>query len=133
MDGDAEHWLRVFGRLNVYRARGGPAPHKPLLLLVLLEMAEKGELPAKVLSLTPELAFRFCSYWGIVAHRRTQKPDVRLPFFHLGSDGCWDALREDGGPADTSRTARYASFAPTFDAALRDPEFRRAARRVLIR
>ncbi|WP_169974455.1 hypothetical protein [Tautonia rosea] len=87
MDGDAEHWLRVFGRLNVYLARGGPAPHRLLLLLVLLEMAEKGELPARVLRLTPELASRFCSYWGIVAHRRTQRPEVRLPFFHLGSEG----------------------------------------------
>ncbi|WP_169974457.1 HNH endonuclease [Tautonia rosea] len=42
-------------------------------------------------------------------------------------------MHKDGGSADTPRTARFASFAPTFEAALRVPEFRRAASRVLIR
>lgn len=130
--GETERWLTVLGRLNVYRSRGGPAPHKPLLLLVLLEMAERGELPARVLPLTPELAFRFAGYWGVVAHRRTRPPDVRLPFFHLQTDGCWAALRADGGPADVPRSARFAALAPDFEAALLDSGFRRQARRVLI-
>jgi putative restriction endonuclease len=132
MCADIARWLQVLGRLNVYRARGGPAPHKPLLILVLLEMAEKGDLPAMVLPLTPELAFQFASYWSVVAHRRTQRPDVRLPFYHLQSDGCWNSLREDGGPADSPRSARCAAFNPDFEAALLDPNFRREARRILI-
>ncbi|WP_261344388.1 hypothetical protein [Tautonia plasticadhaerens] len=33
---------------------------------------------------------------------------------------------------DTPRTARYASYSPTFEADLHDAEFRRAACRVLI-
>src|SRR5437660_2817484 len=94
-----EQLLAKLGKLNVYRAKGGAAPHKPLLLLVILELAEQGLLPRHVLPLTPELAFRFCTYWGIVAHRRTQRPDVRLPFHHLSSDGFWSALQEDGSPS----------------------------------
>jgi putative restriction endonuclease len=82
-----EQWLATLANLHVYRAKHGPAPHKPLLLLVVLELAEEGQLPPEVLQLTPELAFRFSSYWTIVAHRRTQAPDVRMPFHHLEKDG----------------------------------------------
>jgi hypothetical protein len=38
-------------------------------------------LPPKLLLLTPELAFRFFAHWSIVAHRRTQKPDVQYPLY----------------------------------------------------
>src|SRR5262245_47018767 len=91
-----EQWLAKLTRLKVDRARANPAPHKPLLLLVVLEMAEQGVLPPKTLPLTPELAFRFSTFWAIVAHRRNQRPDIRLPFHHLQSDGFWTALSEDG-------------------------------------
>ena len=87
-----DQWLRKLTSLKVDKARGDPAPHKPLLLLVVLELAELGELPAEVLPLTPELAFRFCTYSSIVAHRRTQRPDIRFPFHHLKSDGVWSPL-----------------------------------------
>src|SRR5207248_5620415 len=95
-------------------AKGGPAPHKPLLLLVVLELAEQGALPTEVLPLTPELAFRFCTYCNIVAPRRTQRPDVRLPFHHLQSDGFWSALGEDGKPSPDDRLTRNADLAPAF-------------------
>jgi putative restriction endonuclease len=90
-------------------------------------------LPARVLPQSPELAFRFCSDRSAVAHRRTQRPDIRLPFFHQKSDGRWDALREDGGPAHAPRSAHFAAFATGSEAALRDPAFHREARRILIR
>ena len=88
-------WLAKLATLRIDR-KGTPAPHKPLLLLVIIELAEQGLLPKTTLPLTPELAFRFCTYSNIAAHRRTQKPDVSYPFHHLQGDGCWKALGEDG-------------------------------------
>ena len=38
---DGAFWLRELATLRVDKARGDPAPHKPLLLLVVLEMAER--------------------------------------------------------------------------------------------
>ena len=38
----AEQWLGKLAHLKVDKARGDPAPHKPLLLLVVLELAEQG-------------------------------------------------------------------------------------------
>jgi len=86
----ADYWLAKFSKLRVDRARGDAAPHKPLLLLVLCDLAENGEL-RDVLTLSPELAFRFYTYWNIVAGRRAQRPDIRLPFHHLAGDGIWRA------------------------------------------
>lgn len=125
-------WLSKFSKLRVDRAKNGPAPHKPLLLLVLMELAEQDLLPEREILLTPELAFRFCTYWGIVAHRRTQRPDVRLPFHHLQNDGIWIAFGEDSKPSRDNRLTRCVVLDPDFGAALRDRDFRAKARRVLI-
>jgi putative restriction endonuclease len=43
---NTEYWLAKLANLRVDRARGDPAPHKPLLLLVVLELAEQGLLPS---------------------------------------------------------------------------------------
>jgi putative restriction endonuclease len=128
----ADDWLAKIARLHVYKALGGPAPHKPLLLLVILELAEQGLLPESMLPLAPELAYRFYSYWGIVAHRRKQRPDVRLPFHHLQSDGFWSALGEDGKPSPDDRLTRSVSLVADFVTAARDAAFREKARRILI-
>jgi putative restriction endonuclease len=127
-----EQWLAKLAKLKVDRARGNPAPHKPLLLLVILDLAEDGQLPPTPLPLTPELAFRFCTYWSVVATRRHQRPDVRYPFYHLKSDGVWAPLGEDGKPATDRRQARHAAMPTDFLAVVNDPVYREQARRILI-
>jgi len=82
---DQQYWLRKLATLRLDRARGDPAPHKPLLLLVITEMAEKGEIVCPEVPLSPDLAFRFSVFWSVVAQRRKQPPEVRLPFHHIGS------------------------------------------------
>jgi putative restriction endonuclease len=130
-DATRERWLAKLAKLRV-DLRGNPAPHKPLLLLVVIELAEQGLLPQGMLPLTPELAFRFCTYWTIVVHRRRQKPDVRYPFHHMQSGGFWKALGEDGSQSPDRRLTRYAALDQEFEACLADGAFREEARRVLI-
>jgi putative restriction endonuclease len=60
---NTEGWLAKLAQLRIDRASGDPAPHKPLLLLVILELAEHGLLPEERLPLSPELAFRFFTFW----------------------------------------------------------------------
>jgi putative restriction endonuclease len=127
-----DDWLAKLARLRVDRARGNPAPHKPLLLLTVLELAERGELPADILPLTAELAFRFFGYWSLVARRRPQKPDIRMPFHYLQSDGLWTAHKQDGTPSEHLRLTRSAVLNPGFVACTADPAWRVRARRVLI-
>lgn len=130
--GSADHWLQRISDLRVDKARGDHAPHKPLLLLVVCDLAEQGLLRGSTLALTPELASRFMSYWPIVAYRRKQGPDVRLPFYHLAGDGIWSPLDKEGRPARTRRDAWFAELPSDFRGFLNDPAARDRARHLLI-
>jgi putative restriction endonuclease len=125
-----EKWLKVAANLRVDR-KDNIAPHKPLLLLVIAELAEHGKLEP-ILPLTGELVFRFLAFWTVVANRRSQKPNIRLPFYHMRSDGCWTPLDEKGEPTLERLRVAAAQFDETFLACLHDPAFRKQLRRVLI-
>jgi putative restriction endonuclease len=125
-------WLATLGKLRVNRSQG-LAPHKPLLLLVVLEMIEHGELATLVLPLTPELAFRFSEFGTVVAHRRTQRMDVRLPFFHLSSDGVWSAFTKDGTESLDPKATKYVQIDRDFFTLAQSDAFRTQARIFLIR
>jgi putative restriction endonuclease len=127
-----ENWLKVVANLRVDRKNGNIAPHKPLLLLVLAELAEQGNLREPLLWLTGELVFRFLAFWTIVAGRRSQRPEITLPFYHLHSDGFWEPLDEIGKPTLERRRTVAAKLDEGFLACLSDTRFRESMRRVLI-
>ncbi|MFO1045910.1 MAG: HNH endonuclease [Planctomycetaceae bacterium] len=122
-------WLSRMSRLKKGR---GNAPHKPLLLLVFLDMIENGEYETGQLFLTPEMGYRFDTYFEVAKHRRTARPDIRLPFHHLGSQGFWVPVTRTGEDSK-HRAITFAVIPnPDFVEACRDPEFRRDARELLI-
>jgi putative restriction endonuclease len=125
-------WLRKLVRLRVDRARGDPAPHKPLLLLAMLDLAEEGDLSRTVVPLGPELAFRFLAYWRFVAERRRQPPDVRLPFHHLKGDGFWSPVTATGEPSNAPSLTQRLIMPDDLLAFIRDPANRALARRLLV-
>jgi putative restriction endonuclease len=124
--------LHKLSRLKIDRSRGA-APHKPLLLLCLLELAEDGNLTREVMPITGELAFRFASFWSVIAHRRPQKPDLKLPLFHMRSDGFWQPLDEQMQILKYRDLPVFIRFDADFLAAVNDPAIRAQARTVLIR
>jgi putative restriction endonuclease len=101
-------------------------------LLAIFELAEQTGSFRDILALTPELAFRFCTFASIVAHRRNKAPDIRYPFFHLKSDGFWSPLGENGKPTTDRRVVRFAAVRLDFVAFAKDPICRDKARRILI-
>ena len=123
------HWFRKLTDLN--KARDN-APHKPLLLLVFLEIVEKGEFDGGSLPLTPELAYRFDTFFEVVRNRRSARPDVRLPFHHLSTQGFWSPRTLAGDVSKHRSITAYVVPDPDFVDACRDPEFRLKARCILI-
>src|SRR3990172_8399963 len=128
---ECTRWLNVLSELN-YDPVSGIAPHKPLLLLVVCDLAEEGKLAGAILRRDGDLVFRFSSYWRIVAERRRTKPDVRLPFFHLRTEGVWKPLAADGRPAEDRNRAVLAQLDVSFLVCLNNTDFRTLARRTLI-
>lgn len=132
MPHSSSHWLSKLAHLRVDRSRG-IAPHKLLLVLVVLELIESQELLTPTLQLSPALAFRFTEYWGIVAHRRTQRPDVKLPLFHLTSDGLWQPYTAAGTVSTDPKTTTQVELADDFYTQAQSAEFRTAARLILLK
>ncbi|MBI5766684.1 MAG: hypothetical protein HZA93_02745 [Verrucomicrobia bacterium] len=136
IDEKNRHWL---GRLTALRpaiGRGnthGKAPHKPLLLLCLIDMAEAGTgLDGRTFVRTPSLVLRFRMYGSFVANRWPTKLDLRLPFFHLSSQNFWSAFTADMRPATSPDDCAVCELDRDFHALLADPDFRLKARLLLI-
>lgn len=126
-------WLAKLTRVNPARGRhpgSGLAPHKPLLLLSLLDLADSAALPT-VLTRSASLVLRFRAYATLVAERWPTRLDLRLPFFHLKNQGFWKALDADHRPATAPENCASIEFDPEFYCALADPSYRLDARLVL--
>lgn len=132
MPKDQSYWLHKLATLKIDRARGDPAPHKPFLLLVILEMADRGEIINADLQPTPDLAFRFSLFNAVIAERQRPPLELRLPLHHLKTSGIWLPLMADGKPSPHRNLTAKVRFDPSFLDCLRDPKFRDKAKRVLI-
>ncbi len=71
------------------------APHKPLLLLAVLDQFAEGTVEANLIELTLDLGELFTLYWARVMPPN-QRGNLALPFFHLQSDGFWHLLPRPG-------------------------------------
>jgi putative restriction endonuclease len=71
------------------------APHKPLLLLVIMDLFAQGSINANLIEITAELGELFTLYWARVMPP-DQRSNLALPFFHLKSDGFWHLVPRPG-------------------------------------
>ncbi len=126
------YWLHKLATLKIDHARGDPAPHKPFLLLVILETADRGEITGTELPLSPDLAFRFSLFNSVITERKRPPLELRLPFHHLKTSGIWQPLMADEKPSPHRNLTVKVRFDPDFLRCLRDPKFRDKAKRVLI-
>ncbi len=130
-------WLGKLTRLRAGNGKStdgvsGPAPHKPLLLLSILDLAESAKLPGRVITRTPELVLRFRELGTLVADRWPTRLDLRLPFYHLKNQGFWQAFTAEMRPAQASDICMVIELAPEFFDLLADRDFRMKARLVLV-
>ena len=68
-----------------YSKNLGKAPHKPILLLAVIDMFEKKEINANRIYISATLVSRFKSFWqALVTTGHT--PNFALPFYHLHNE-----------------------------------------------
>ena len=135
-----QKYVQKMKRLRVDRAHG-VAPHKPLLLLAVIELIERRQIRENEISLSPDLAEVFIKYWSKVTDR---KPNIALPFFHLKSDGFWhlhpnagyekalDVADRITGISRLREVIAHASFADELFVLLTDAGDREIIRQTLI-
>ena len=128
-------WLGKLTKLNAASGRGqyrGKAPHKPLLLLCLLDMAEAGELTGRTFTRTAGLVLRFKSYGALVSERWPTRLDLRMPFFYLRTQGFWQAFTLEMTPAQSPDSCFVCELNEEFFDLLADADFRLKARLLLV-
>ena len=126
-------WLARLSNLKTGRGpTGKPAPHKPVMLLVLADLVEAGELTTPRVPFNVYLTQRFRDYWSLVAARQPGSPDIRQPFYHLHSAGVWQPLTADGQPSGALATTRLCDLDPELWTLMQLADFRLALRKALI-
>ena len=129
------HWLGKLATLNVARTEArGAAPHKPLMLLTVIDLIESGDIPDAWVRYDVRLVSRFRDYWELVQDRQRNSPDIPMPFNALGGDRdqVWQCFTADGQPSKSKLTTRLCHLDPGLSACLKDADFRREARRTLV-
>lgn len=89
-------YLTKFRKLRQGVTKYGKAPHKPILLLSLIELFEKAVIKENKVYISPELVAIFKENFSLLV-RTAHKADFFLPFYHLSGEGFW-ALKTKTGP-----------------------------------
>jgi len=76
-------------------SKSGGAPHKPILLLAILELVRKGEIINNRIEITPELVLEFKSIWSKLVVTQ-HSPNFALPFFHMKIEAFWRLVTKAG-------------------------------------
>ena len=120
----------------------GPAPHKPLLLLVIIDFIRQGQIVENKIFPSPDLAETFLKYWTKIITNRT--PNFAMPFFHLKGDKFWHLHPNKGQKgklktikkirkiSDLLETVHYATLDADLFELLINAEDRKVIRQTLI-
>jgi putative restriction endonuclease len=65
------------------------APHKPFLLLVVMDLIAHGQITTNFIQFNAELIDAFDLYWRKLLGDGNRSVSAVLPFYHLQSDGFW--------------------------------------------
>jgi putative restriction endonuclease len=103
-------YLEAFKKLRLDRSHG-IAPHKPILLLSVLQLVKKGNIVTNRIYITPELISTFKLTWSqLVVTNHICK--LALPFFHMKNEGFWKLIPKEG----QDETIRHASSVSSINA-----------------
>jgi putative restriction endonuclease len=111
-----QHYVHAFSSLRTDTSKSRwseltrhHAPHKPLLLLAVIDMYAEGRVTWNTVHPEPELAELFALYWLRIMPPH-QRGIMALPFFHLQSDGFWHLKPQPGQAEILAATRQIRSF-----------------------
>jgi len=84
---DIQYYIHCFKTLHRDRKKGG-APHKPILLLSIIQLIESGHITSNKIYLSPELVSIFKTNWTHLVNTEHHML-FPLPFYHMKSESFW--------------------------------------------
>src|SRR5579871_1622914 len=88
------YYLNIFANLHRNQnPRWGAAPHKPILLLAVLDEIERGNISQNLIELTPALGAAFRAYWRALVPPATWQERIANPFRFLVQESFWTLVK----------------------------------------
>ncbi|MCW8980459.1 MAG: HNH endonuclease, partial [Altibacter sp.] len=105
-----EYYTHLLLALNRGYNKGfGRAPHKPILLLAVLEQIHKGNYTTNKIFVTPELVLSFKNLFNRLVDTG-HKDTISLPFFHMRSEPFWRLVIKPGFELSVTSSKSIKSF-----------------------
>jgi putative restriction endonuclease len=122
----------------------GSAPHKPILLLALIDEIDRGTITRNLIPITPELVATFRAYWRTLVPPGTWQERMVYPFRYLIQDGFWELIKDGtplvpkqlGDPTSLNQLSSIIDggrFSDDLWSFLQDEEYRRVLKSHLLR
>lgn len=144
MNPDLQVYLNAFARVKRANTKYGLAPHKPILLLTLVELIDNGLVLNNHFEVNVDLVGLFQENWRLLV-RTSNQPDFTQPFYYLQSDkaagqGFWALYPNPGFQINThiksvrflSEVVAYGAFDDKLAVLLSDPLNRATVRDQLL-
>ncbi len=90
-----EHWLERLYNLRRDKRGTHERPHKPVLLLSIIDLLDRGIITRNEIALSDELVATFRRYFEVV-RKLNDQPTIENPFFHLSGDKFWHLVPQAG-------------------------------------
>ena len=98
MEGEWHNWLERLYNLRHDKRGSHERPHKPVLLLSVMDLLDRGLIGGNKVALSEELVRTFKHYFEVVRQGDDQ-PTIQNPFFHLSGDKFWELVPVTGETA----------------------------------
>lgn len=105
----------AFKKLRVDRSHG-LAPHKPILLISIIQSYRIGQIQGNKIYLTPELVALFKSNWNSLVHTN-HNCRISYPFFYMKSEGFW-TLKPKAGLSNLNKMGSLVKSFANLNAAV---------------
>ncbi len=138
-----ENYARMFAHLHVDREGNRPRPHKAVMLLSVLTLAEAGKLSDGQIRYSSDLLEIFARFFELV-RAGNDKCTPFNPFFYLRSEGFWHlhslpgkeailaATRSIRGPGQLRELVSHVNIDDQLIALIANPDHRQTLRLILI-
>lgn len=110
MEKELQKYAHYFANLRRDKNKErGDAPHKPVLLLSVIQLIQKNLIEDQRIYITPELVMAFKDNWSKLVFTQ-HSPNFALPFFHLKSEPFWQLVSKPGLEIAVTSSSSIRSF-----------------------